>query len=67
MNDLFEKRYNSLRSEYDIGRVHLQSAVIALEDCAKQVEFASTKDALNQAAHDLKTTMNRMGSVCGYI
>ncbi len=52
--NLFEKRYNALRSEYDINSVAFDSALIALQEASK--ELGGVKE-LDRAAENLKTAI----------
>ena len=64
----FEKKYNELRSAFDINKRALDDAVIIMEELSNGIIDmpGSTRDMVESAAKRQKAAISEIGKECGY-
>ena len=62
----FEKKYNELRSAFDINKRALDDVLITLEEIQKETDIDNIKDVLRHATITQKHAISSIGSKCGY-
>lgn len=62
----FEKRYNGLRSAFDLHRKALNDVLMTLEEVKKDIADDALKTALGIAIERQEKAIKEIGLKCGY-
>ena len=64
--DHFEKKYNELRSAFDMNKRALDDVTIIMEELQKEIDIDNIKDVLRHAIISHKHAVSSIGLKCGY-